>query len=371
MQSTVKLGRIKLMRIGIYDPYLDTLGGGEKYMLTASSCLSSKYEVFVFWDENNVLRLAHKKFGIDLSKVSLVPNIFNQEVSTLKRFSETKKYDAIFFLSDGSLPFVACDLFVHFQFPIEWINTTSFLQKQKIRRIKKIICNSNFTKEYIDKKLNTESVVLYPPTYFKSKMPKVNFKDKQNIILNVGRYGRFPNGTSVKKQEFMIDVFKKMCDEGLKNWKFYLVVSFLDGDRQFVDDLKKSIGKYPITVLENISYKELLEEYKKAKIYWHAAGVDEDLITHPERAEHFGITTVEAMLNGLVPIVIDAGGQKEIVQNYEGGFLWTNAIEFIEKTFLVTNDEKLYNRLSQNALKQAQKFSTDSFCQKIINIFSQ
>ena len=62
-----------------------------------------------------------------------------------------------------------------------------------------------------------------------------------------------------------------------------------------------------------IFLKDILNEYKLAKIYWHASGFGEDLETHPEKAEHFGITTVEAMINGLVPIVIDAGGQKEIV----------------------------------------------------------
>lgn len=370
MQSRLKLGRIKLMKIGVYDPYLNTLGGGEKYMLTAASCLSTKHEVFVFWDQDDILTLGQKKFEIDLSRVALIPNIFNQEISTIKRFLESKKYDAVLFLSDGSIPFIACDLYIHFQFPVEWINTRGFLEKQKIKRIKKIICNSNFTKEHIDKKFNMDTIVLYPPTYFKSKMPKVDLDGKKNIILNVGRYATFPNKASVKKQEFMIDAFKKMCDLQLTNWEFHLVVSFLESDRESVSKLKEKIGKYPIRIFENVSFEKLSEEYMISKIYWHAAGVGEDLALHPERAEHFGITTVEAMLNGLVPVVIEAGGQKEIVEEAESGFLWTNAIELIEKTFLVTNDEKLSLRLSQSAVRKAQKFSTDSFCQKIINIFN-
>jgi len=370
MQSRLKLGRIKLMKIGVYDPYLNTLGGGEKYMLTAASCLSAKHEVFVFWDQDDILTLGQKKFEIDLSRVNLTPNIFNQEISTIRRFLETKKYDTILFLSDGSIPFVAPNLYIHFQFPVDWINTKGFLEKQKIKRIKKIICNSNFTKEHIDKKFNMDTIVLYPPTYFKSKMPKVDLEGKKNIILNVGRYATFPNKASVKKQEFMIDAFKKMCDLGLTNWEFHLVVSFLENDRENVAKLKEKIDKYPIKIYENVSFEKLSEEYKISKIYWHAAGVGEDLVTHPERAEHFGITTVEAMLNGVLPIVIDAGGQKEIVQDFEAGFLWTNAIELIEKTFLVVKDPKLLEKLSKNAIKNAERFSTDSFCQKIINIFN-
>ncbi len=358
------------MRIGIYSPYFDILGGGEKYMLTAASALSTKHDVSVFWDQEEILSLGQQKFNIDLSKVKIAPNIFSEDISTQTRFLQSKKYDTIFFLSDGSLPLVGTDLYVHFQFPVEWVDTKGFINLFKIKRIKKIICNSNFTKEHIDKKFNTESLVLYPPTYFKSKMPKVDLSKKQNIILNVGRYARFPNGGSVKKQEFMIEAFKSMCDKGLLNWKLYLVISLVEKDREFVQSLKKSIGKYPIKIIENVSYEDLLSQYQKSKIYWHAAGVDEDLSVHPERAEHFGITTVEAMLNGLVPIVIEAGGQKEIVEEAESGFLWTNDIELIEKTFMVANDPKLFTRISQKASKQAQRFSTDSFCQKVLNIFS-
>ena len=40
------------MRIGIYDPYLDTLSGGEKYMLSAASCLAKEHKVFIFWDKD-------------------------------------------------------------------------------------------------------------------------------------------------------------------------------------------------------------------------------------------------------------------------------------------------------------------------------
>ena len=370
MQSRLKLARINLMKIGVYDPYLDTLGGGEKYMLTAASCLSDKHEVTVFWDQDDILQKGEKKFEIDLSCVKLTSNIFSQDVSTVRRFIESKKYDVIFFLSDGSLPLIASNLYVHFQFPVNWINTMGFLDKQKIKRIKKIICNSNFTKEHIDKKFNTDSVILYPPTYLKSKMPKTEMKNKKNIILNVGRYATFPNKASVKKQEFMIDAFKKMCDLGLKDWEFHLVVSFLPVDKENVVKLKERIGKYPIKIYENVSFEKLLEEYKTSRIYWHASGFGEDLSIHPERAEHFGITTVEAMLNGLVPIVIDAGGQKEIVQDFESGFLWTNDIELIEKTFLVAKDPKLFERLSKNATKSALKFSTDTFCQQITNLFN-
>jgi len=44
------------------------------------------------------------------------------------------------------------------------------------------------------------------------------------------------------------------------------------------------------------------------------------------KGEHFGITIVEAMSAGCVPVVHDSGGPKEIV-NGERGFRWQNLEE--------------------------------------------
>ena len=50
------------------------------------------------------------------------------------------------------------------------------------------------------------------------------------------------------------------------------------------------------------------------------AGLDEDMERHPERYEHFGITTVEPTSAGAVPVVIDAAGQVEIVDHGVSGY---------------------------------------------------
>ena len=359
------------MRIGIYDPYLDILGGGEKYMLTAASCLSDAHEVNVFWNSKDILQDAQKKFDIDLSKVTLNPNIFDPNISFIKRFFKSRQYDAIFFLSDGSLPIISSNLYVHFQFPVEWVNTKSLLENIKLKRIRKVICNSNFTKNHIDRKFNVESSVVYPPTYYKSDFPKVDYEAKINIILNVGRYGVMPDGSSFKKQEFIIDSFKKLYDSGLKDWELHLVLSFQKNDTNFIEKMKKSIKDYPIKFFENISYKEILREYSQAKIYWHASGFGEDLETHPEKAEHFGITTVEAMLNGVVPVVIDAGGQKEIINQDESGFLWETQEELLLKTLMLAKDNEKWTEMSLKAAKASKIFSTDNFCQNINKIFTK
>ena len=43
------------MKAAIYDPYLDTLGGGERYMITAAQVLSENgYKVDVEWRDQSI-----------------------------------------------------------------------------------------------------------------------------------------------------------------------------------------------------------------------------------------------------------------------------------------------------------------------------
>ena len=50
------------MKIGIYSPYLDTLGGGERYMISLASHWSKSHEVSVYWDS----KTSYMKRGRDL-----------------------------------------------------------------------------------------------------------------------------------------------------------------------------------------------------------------------------------------------------------------------------------------------------------------
>lgn len=350
------------MRIGVYSPYLNTLTGGEKYILTAASCLSSSHSVVIFWDDPEILIKATKKFGIDLSNVTVEPNIFKDNIGAVSRFFSTLRFDRIFFLSDGSIPIVgAKKLLIHFQFPVEWVNSNSFVFLFKKSRISKIICNSHFTKKYIDRKFHAKSFVLYPP----ATVNKERIFKKTNTILTVGRFSKLPNGQDFKKLDFLIESFKLFQKKRLKGWKLTIVTSVMEEDlEEFREFEKKNNSKY-ITIYNNIPFEKIEDLYSEAKIYWHAAGYGEDLEKYPERAEHFGIATVEAMSYGSIPIVINAGGQPEIVSEGESGFLWNSQEELIQKTHKVAIDKELYSRLSQSAIEASQNFTTERFCEEL------
>lgn len=349
------------MRIGIYSPYLNTLTGGEKYIFTAASCLSTDHNVVIFWDNPSILEEASAKFNLDLSKVEVKDNIFQTEIGFLKRFTKSMRYDRIVYLSDGSIPIVGCKLLMHFQFPVEWVNTNSFLFLLKKSRISKIICNSHFTKKFIDKKFGVKSSVLYPPATLNEKvLPK-----KENLILTVGRFSILPNGTDFKKLEVLIKAFKDFQKKRLKGWKLAIVTSVQPDQEEQFKQFENKIRNPHITIYKNASFGDIVNLYSKSKIYWHAAGFGEDLQKYPERAEHFGISTVEAMSYGQVPVVINAGGQSEIVKDKENGFLWNSVSELVEYTHKLAVDKDLLEKLSSKAIETSKNFSESRFCEEL------
>lgn len=357
------------MRVGIYDPYLDDLGGGEKYMMTIAECLSKENEVSVFWDRKEDLSDLVKRFSLNISKVKLEKNIFASNFGFKNKVLESKKFDVLIILSDGSIPVsLAKKTFLHIQQPLPFVKP-NLKSKLKLMRINRVFVNSEFTKTFIDKELGIDSTVLYPPVRINAK--KIS---KENVILHVGRFrvrdvitqneSKVEGVGDYKKQSIMVNAFKELIDAGLKNWKFVLATSVKDDDRKDFEKIKNLAKGYPIEFEVNRRNDDLWEIYSKAKIYWHASGFGEDLEKHPEFAEHFGISTVEAMGAGAVPVVINAGGQKEIIE--EGtGFLWDTLDDLKEDTLALINDEISLKKYSESAKKRAQFFSDDKFCERI------
>ena len=90
----------------------------------------------------------------------------------------------------------------------------------------------------------------------------------------------------------------------------------------------------------------------------------------PALFEHFGISIVEAMTAGAVPIVFGAGGPLEIVRHGVDGFHWGTPDDLIEKTQLLINDTNLRTRLSNNAIKRATLFGKNQYEEKVQSLFS-
>jgi len=179
---------------------------------------------------------------------------------------------------------------------------------------------------------------------------------KEKIILSVGRFSSY---FQTKKQEILIQAWKQAKKQKLfPDWTFILTGGLLSSDQEYFNSLQQQTVGTSMKLLPNIPFNELVALYKKASIYWHAAGFEQ---TDPKLMEHFGITTVEAMASGCVPIVYDAGGQREIVRHGIDGFLWKTFEELIEETMQIISDTRLRLQVSFEAIIRSADFDTQKF----------
>lgn len=340
------------MRAAIYNPYLDTIGGGERYsMAVAEVLIKAGYEVDVQWRTGTIKGKLEERFGIDLGQVNFVPDVKRGD-----------GYDVCFWVSDGSIPVLrARKNFLHFQFPFQNVGGNTLLNKMKLFRVNKIICNSNFTKKFIDEEYGVNSLVVYPPV----DVDKIKPKKKENTIIFVGRFSQL---TQAKNQHILVSTFKSFFDKQGEDWKLLLMGGVEVGVGGYIKRLRRLAVGYPIEIHESPTFTELKEAYGKAKIFWSAVGFGIEEAREPKKVEHFGITVVEAMAAGVVPIVYSAGGYKEIVEDGKNGFLWSTKGKLLKYTKILAEDKVLAKELSGTAVKDAQKFSYDRFEKKFLEL---
>jgi glycosyltransferase involved in cell wall biosynthesis len=355
------------MRVAIYSPYLDTFGGGERYMMTIAETLSSLFEVDVLLDDNlkkigaSYLKdELSKRFNLNLQKVNFIESPFGIGSSSFSRAFFLKKYDILFYLTDGSI-FIPSSKknILHIQSPLIGQPAKGLWGKIKLKKWDEILYNSEFTKKNSLKNWPLKSVVIYPPVDTENIKPL----KKEKYILSVGRFfGHLKD----KKQATLIESFKQLIKENkIEGWSLNLVGSASKGDEVYIEELKQLSKGYSINFYPNLSFEYLVKMYGQSSIYWHAAGFGEE---DPTKMEHFGISTVEAMAGGCVPVVIAKGGQLEIVENEVSGYLWETIDELKTLTAKLILNNKLRQNLAIQAQKKALNFNKAMFSKKILEL---
>lgn len=333
----------------IHDPYWDSLGGGERYTSTfIELLLEQKWDVDICWNKD-VSSEVKERFGIDISQAKYCSEL------------ATEKYDLVFWLSDGSLPLSkAKKTIVHLQYPFH-NNGGRHLKNLIKSRFYTFIANSQFTKKFVDKEFLINSRVVYPPVQIEEFKPGSKFKQ----ILYVAR---FSNLTQLKGHAVLIESFKKINSQ-IPSWKFVLAGNTNVGIApEDLEKLKSLASGANIEFVFNPNLKDLKMLNSKSSIFWSASGYGVDENKNPEKVEHFGITLVEAMAAGAVPIVTNLGGYREIVNNGEDGYLW-NALDELEKiTVELANDSKKTAYMSKFAQNKSKMFSVDRFKNDFIQL---
>ena len=239
--------------------------------------------------------------------------------------------------------------------PFQHVRGRSLINQIKLKFINQIICNSYYTKKFVDQEFGVNSRVVYPAI----QLPKAIPAAKKNLILSVGRFSRTLHD---KNQSVLIKTFVKI-ESKLPGWKLVLVGGTEKGSASIISRLRQEAAGHQVDIHANLPPGRLRQFYAQAKLYWHATGYGYNLNYHPEKAEHFGISIVEAMSYGCVPLVFNAGGPREIVTP-DSGVTWDKLSELEQQTLALINNSQAWANFSVAARNRAANFSQDTLCQK-------
>jgi glycosyltransferase involved in cell wall biosynthesis len=228
-----------------------------------------------------------------------------------------------------------------------------------------LVSISDYTTLWTKRFWDRDSVLLHPPV---TPQPGGDeLVGRQPLILSVGRFFAPEHGHS-KKQLEMVKAFRQVCDAGLEGWEYHLVGGCKPEDEHYLDDVRAAAAGLPVVFHIGATGSELRDLYTRASLFWHATGLGEDPSQNPVRFEHFGITTVEAMSAGVVPIVIGMAGQLEVLRDGVEGFHFSTADELVSRTRQVAGDDALRLRLAAAAVVRARQFAPEEFARRLDEI---
>jgi glycosyltransferase involved in cell wall biosynthesis len=216
-----------------------------------------------------------------------------------------------------------------------------------------VLTNSEYCRRVIYNALGIGAKILYPPVDVETfRTITSKFTSRENVILVISRIA--PD----KQIENAIDVARMLRDRGIG--KGVAIVGNLHHyDMSYYGQVKKMILDYDlssyVSLQTNISFIKLVQIMQLAKVYFH-----------PKIDEHFGISIVEAMAAGLVPIVSNVGGHTEFAPSKYHFHSLGHAADLIALAFEETTDSERKD-ISDSTIR----FSNENYIRSFNHILSE
>lgn len=380
------------MKILIYDWALHFIGGGQKYACDIAAVLQGPHEVTLLCSKPTEKSVLEAAYGLDLSGVTLSSIKHRPFVEALpsglysvllRQWNMTREAAEISAMTAEYDLFINCEasrsvieplskqsvLVCHFpprtELLREWESYGFFLKytyalpyRLLVKSVQArnfaglygvVITSSRFAQDWIKKIWGIRAEVIYP------SVPAGGCGARENIILTASRI------TPKKKMLEMLEAFRTLLGKGLGGWTFVIAGSAGPGGYGYLDEVRRRSRGLPVRIELNPGYELLRELYASAKIYWHMAGLGVDASSDPYEMEHFGITPVEAMAGGAVPVLYNGGGMREIVQDGISGYLVSGTEELAARTLELCGSPAKLGRMSENAIARSSLFSKEAF----------
>jgi glycosyltransferase involved in cell wall biosynthesis len=207
--------------------------------------------------------------------------------------------------------------------------------RSRVSHIDRLLAVSDFTQGFVKERWGRDSTTLYPPCPI-DMYSDLRDRPKEKLVITVGRIA----------PEKRMDLFLEIAQR-LPEIKFAIIGNVAPEKKSYYESLRKiAPGNVSFVISPLRKAKDILG---RAKVYVHCA-----------QREHFGITIVEAMAAGCVPVVNNTGGPREIVSD-DAGYKWNVADEAVEQVSSLIRDDGLRRRFSQVAAFRAKQFRPEAF----------
>jgi glycosyltransferase involved in cell wall biosynthesis len=195
---------------------------------------------------------------------------------------------------------------------------------------------SDFTRGFVEKKWGRDSRTVYPPCPVEAFSELSKVQPRENLVVTVGRI------VPEKRFHLFVELARMV-----PKTRFVAIGSLSDEASTYYERLKR-------TAPENVSFvlsplRKVRDLLGRAMAYVHCA-----------ENEHFGITIVEAMAAGCVPIVHDSGGPREIVTS-DVGFRWSNLPAAARQITMLAENDNLRREFSVASSTRAKQFRSEVF----------
>jgi len=311
----------------IVHPYLDIYGGGERVCHNVIKTLvahGQKVELLTFdFNSSRYRDIMGENIPKDVIVHSLGKRTQEEPPFTiykrhhnfaklLKKYRTQLKYDYLF-STQSSSPFEPVFLnkakknlaYVHFpEIHCDYSRGTmkrklylwlfKYWVEQGIDKLDMVFCNSNYTKEAIQRYWGShgvkEPIVVYPAVNLEKFWCDKPLADRKKRVVYVARF------IPLKRHEIL-----KQLAVDLPDFEFISVGGLIDAETAWFDRFKENLPKN-YTLKTNLPGPELLDILQDSRIYVHLM-----------EGEHFGIAPVEGLASGCVTIVHNSGGMREFI----------------------------------------------------------
>jgi GT2 family glycosyltransferase/glycosyltransferase involved in cell wall biosynthesis len=352
----------------LYSPYQLVPGGGERIMFELASHLSS-----LVGTANVAFSTPHRYSTIRLRQIAATFG-FDRVVGTPLPFQDVDPTECRLSVVLGNsivppVPAFGERSVYQLQFPFYMGEELVREYGARLADYDEVWVYSEFVRRNVNGlvrhyRLNAPPLrVIPPPATWAGSTGGLPWSERKTIVT----VGRFFAGGHNKRQDVVIEAFRRCLDMGLEGFDLALAGSIHptpEGRKRF-HELREIASDLPCTFYPNIGRTDLAALYERSAVLVHAAGFGVDPEEFPEALEHFGITPVEAASFGCIPVAYDQGGPHEVLRSLgcPTGFSTVDECARIVTTLLRDADQS--TALSTHIRETSQQYSAEVFWERV------